>query len=1112
MSKYAIVGMFLQTVFFSVIDARDVEGQNSIENIYVNLNLKDTNLAEIFHEIENATQFTFSYKKKVIGNKKIPAIKSGKTSLANILREIAKKTNLQFKRVNNTIHVAKATTRKPKIFEILDSRETVEITGKVTDENGESLPGVSILEKGTTNGTITDEQGMYQLEVANENATLIFSFVGYLQEEIDINGRTQLDIAILPDIQALEEIVVIGYGTQKKANLTGAVASVSGDELKNIPVASTGSLLQGRLPGATVSNFAQQPGVDDPQIRIRGVSSITGGNNPLIIVDGIESTISQLPAEDIESVTVLKDAASAAIYGVRAANGVVLITTKRGTASPPQVTLSTNFSFQKPIVKPDFLDSWDYAEVRNIWSEENGGAVLYTDEMIQAMRDGSDPDRWANTDWFDVAFRTAPMQKHYASVRGGGERVKYLVSAEYLDQDGIMKGTGFDRTNFRANVDVNVSKRFKTGINLYGYRSKQTETALFPASGTGDSGLNYSVRRFTRPTVPIRLSNGEWGFQDGRGDDDNSIRNIEWISQTGEDFTERYRFEGQLFGEVEVINGLNFKSSLGVVFNNGARTRFIPTYEHFGIDGDLVSNNVNNSLFNNDRKFVRSVFNNLLTYQKNINNHDFKILAGQSAQYERTDFMSVTAQNFANNALFELDAGVTATDFSGWATEYTIYSLFGRVNYAYQDKYLLEVNVRRDGSSRFPANNRFAVFPSISVGWAITEEDFMPESSILSYAKIRASWGKLGNQDLINNPNNPNLNYPYSQTLATGHNYIINGGEVGGVAITEIANSNLTWETTVMTDIGIDFGLFDNKIQLNFDYFNKECEDCIVRLPIPRTLGASTAPFRNIGKISNKGWEANITHNNRIGEFTYSANFNISYLKNEIIDIDGLENWISGTRINVEGQPINSYFAIKSLGIYQTQEEINEHGITDPTLAPGDLKYEDVNEDGVINNDDRQIIGNPFPEYTYAFNLSGEFKGFDVSLFFQGIQGIDRFYWFNTENTGNFTRDVLDYWSENNTDAEFPRLGNAVNNTRFSSFYLRDASYLRLKILNIGYTLPKSILNNTFIDTVRIYFSGYNLLTFTEEDDYDPERTINDDRNRQYPGAKVLSFGLNITL
>ena len=990
------------------------------------------------------------------------------------------------------------------IFASWSQRSKLEITGKVSSYSGLPLPGASVVEKGTKNGLQTDFDGEFRI-VVNTGATLQITYVGYKSQEIQIVNNNPLNIILEDDVSQLDDVVVVGYGKQKKENLTGAVASIKGRELTNVPVPSTGALIQGRLPGVVVSNFSQQPGADDPQIRIRGIGSITGGNNPLILVDGIESTISQIPAEDIASVTVLKDAASAAIYGVRAANGVVLITTKRGGESAPQVSFSTSTSFQSPIVEPDFLDSWDYARIRNEWSIGNGGQAVYSDADIQAMRDGSQPDLWANTDWFDVAFRTAPMQKHYVAVRGGSNKVSYSVSMEHLNQDGILKGTSFDRTNFRTNIDVNVSKNFKTGMNVYGYRSKQIETALFPASGSGDNGLNYSIRRFTRPTVPVQLSNGEWGFLDGRGTDDNAIRNIEWISQTGKDFTERYRVEGQVYAELQLIEGLTFKSTLGGVFNNSARTKFIPTYEHFDINGGLVSNNnVINSLLNNDNKFVRTVFNNVLKYNKSLGEHNFKVLLGQSSQFERTDFMSVTAQDFANNELFELDAGVTNSDFSGWASEFAIQSLFGRLNYDYKGKYLFEANVRRDGSSRFSKDNRYGVFPSFSAGWNITEEEFVPDSKTLTYAKLRGSWGKLGNQDFNNN-------YPFAQTLSTGQNYIINGSEVGGVAVTELVNSDLTWETSVLTNVGLDLGLFSNKVQINLDYFEKDCEDCIVRLPIPSTLGASAGPFQNVGKISNKGWEANITYNNSIGEFNYSANFNVSQVKNKIVDIDGLEDWISGNTINMEGEPIGAYYALKSLGIYQTPEEVTEHGINDANLAPGDLKYEDLDGDGFINGDDRQIIGNPFPKFNYAFNVSAQYKGFDLSAFFQGIEGIDRFYWYNTENTGNFTRDILDYWSVDNTDARFPRLGNEANNSQFSSFYLRDASYLRLKNLNIGYSLPKSVLDKIFAESLRVYFSGYNLLTFTSEEDYDPERATGDDRNRQYPGAKVISFGLNIT-
>lgn len=979
------------------------------------------------------------------------------------------------------------------------------VSGKVSDDQGSGLPGVSVLIKGTTQGTTSDADGNYTLP-APADAVLSFSFIGFASQDVLVNNRTTVDVTMVPDISLLGEIVVVGYGEQKKANLTGSVASVDLDEVKNLPASNTASLLQGRMTGVTVSSFTGQPGNDNPEIRIRGIGTFNSGAEPLIIVDGVQSQINQIPVSDIESVSVLKDAASAAIYGVRAANGVVIITTKRGKSGQTKIELQSNVAFQNPIVKPDFLPSYDWATVKNEWNVATGGTPTYSAAQIQAMRDGSDPNHFANTDWWDEAFRTAVMQTYDAAVSGGTENARYRVSAQYMDQQGVLIGTDANRAAIRTNLDINATKKLKIGLNLYGFSRKYTQPSLYSVSSNDDNNLIYSIRRFTQPTVPVKYTSGEYGFVDGATTA--LSRNPVWAANTGFNETEDTWIEGKLFASYEFTPGLVFTSSLSAINTSSLNSTFIPTYKQFNGDGAVVGQNINNSLANNNTTFKRQLLENLITYNKSIGKSTFGVLLGHTAQYERNDYMYAYRQNFPNNNIHELDAGSQNPQVRGNAYEVALQSFFGRVNYSFDDRYLLEANLRYDGSSRMPKTERYGLFPSLSAGWVLSNESFLRENTIVSFLKARASWGTLGNQEIGN--------YTYTQNFATGQNYLIGGVIQGGVAMNDLANANITWETTTITDFGIDANFLSNRLQITADYFNKKSSDILIRLPIPGTVGANNGPYQNAAEVDNKGWELNVNYHDKIGTVGYTAGANLTSVKNEIVDIAGLKNWISGNTINREGEAIGAYYGYVSDGYY-TEDQLADAPTQFGTLRAGDIKYKDISgpqgvPDGVITAEyDRQVIGTPFPKLTYAFNVGADWKGFDVNLFFQGVSGIERFFWYNTENVGQFTSAILDRWTPENTDAAYPRFGNNGNNFAMSDFWLRDASYLRLKNVQVGYTIPSAMTRKLSMQSLRVYFAGTNLVTFTDVDEYDPERPTNDDRNRAYPGLKSYSFGVNLT-
>lgn len=978
------------------------------------------------------------------------------------------------------------------------------VSGKVYDAKGETVIGASILEKGSSNGTISDMQGNFELSIPL-NSTLLVSYIGYKTEEVIVTSvEKPLIITLKEDSEQLEEVVVVGYGTQKKVNLTGAVASVDFNDLKSIPVANTASMLQGRLPGVVLTSGGAQAGKDTPEIRIRGVGTF-GNNDPMVLIDGVEASvgqIAQISPNDIDNVSVLKDAASASIYGVRAANGVILITTKRGTEAKPTISYSGSIVVQQPTILPDYVNSYEWAKMYN----DARGADFYTAEMLQKLQDGSDPDHFANTDWAKEMFRTALMNQHNLSINGGSKDVHYMLSASYLNQDGILKETGYKRYNFRSNIDVKLGI-LKVGFNLSG--SKEN-TAAPTTNVTGD-GLMRMLTWYTRPTVPLKYTNGHWGCVDGTSISQSVFKNpVEKLYQGNRD-DNSYRFDGQLFGEINLAKGLKFRSSLAYrYYMNDVSTFNTSQTQVYDADGKQLSVPAVNNL--NDYHYLSTMYinENILTYNITKKDHELSLLLGHSIQAYREDITNAYKENFASDNLHELDAGTANDKATGNASEYALQSFFGRVNYNYGGRYLFEFNIRRDGSSRMPKGHRYGTFPSFSGGWLLTNESFMQNVEPLTSFKIRASWGKLGNQDIGN--------YSYIPTIKSGYNYYMGNEKVIGITYDMVANDKIRWESTAVTDIGFDASFWKGKISVTFDWFNKVTSDILLQVPVPLIfLGNLTAPYQNAGKVNNKGWELAMNYNDHKGDFTWQAGFSLSAVKNKIIN-NGGSDIIGDNTINREGNPINSFYGLKAIGIYRTEEDLNRTNgkgqiIQQFGAAPslGDIMYEDADGSGSITDDDRVIIGNPFPKLAYAFNLGFTWKGLDLSTFWQGVAGLYRYNWSQAtiSNGGNMTTEWLDRWSESNPNGNMPRLGNA-NNEKYSSFWLNKSNYLRLKNLEIGYTLKGNSLVKIGIQNIRFYLAGSNLLTFTPLKNYDPEKSSGDMRNDVHPNEKTYSFGINV--
>lgn len=995
----------------------------------------------------------------------------------------------------------------PNVYATALQNGQYKVTGVVKDQIGESVIGASILEKGAGNGVVTDMDDKFSLSV-QPNATLVISFIGYASQEFVINrNNMSLNVVLKEDTELLDEVVVVGYGVQKKENLTGSVASVNFKDVASMPVANTANMLQGRLPGVMLTGNGAQAGHDNPEIRVRGIGTLNN-SNPMVLIDGIESSvsqISQLPSEDIESVSVLKDAASASIYGVRAANGVILVTTKRGAEQKPSISYSGSVALQQATVLPDYVNSYEWAKMYN----ECHPSTAYTDDMLKKLKDGSDPDHFANTDWVDEMFRTASMHQHHLSVSGGSKDVHYMISTQYFNQEGILRNTANQRFNFRSNLDAKLGI-VKFGLNLSGSRQNIDE----PNTSVTGEGLMRYLTWFTRPTVPAKYSNGNYGYIDGNPNISQSVaKNPLFALNNGYKDNKHYRFDGNFFGEVDLMKGLKFRSSLAYKYYMNDITTFNPReMARYNAEGEEIAPaGTQNSL--SDYHYLSTSYTNenIMTYANNIGLHEFNVLLGHSIQESRWDSNTSGKQGFPTDNIFELDGGSQNDSASGSAEEVALQSFFGRINYNYGGRYLFEMNVRRDGSSRMSKENRYATFPSFSGAWLISNEKFMENVKFLNSLKLRASWGKLGNQEIGN--------YAYVSTLSSQGSYYFGDSKYVGMKTSKIANENIQWETTTITDFGFDASFWQGKISVVFDWYDKTTSDILLRLPMPNIfLGSLYAPYQNAGKVRNRGWEFTANYFDRKGDWSWEAGLSLAGVKNEILEMGGVES-ISNNSINREGDAIGSYYGWKAVGIYRTEADLNRvNGKGNPikqngqTPQLGDIMYEDFNNDGDITDADRQIIGNPFPKLQYSFNLGFSYKNWNVTTFWQGIAGLERFNWDETtiSNGGNKTSRWLDRWSAENPNGSMPRLGGEINN-RYSSFWLTDGKYLRLKNLEIGYNFEKKAwLGKLGVQNLRVYVAGTNLLTFTSLDDYDPEKQSGDLRNDVHPNTRTYSFGVNV--
>ncbi|GAB3657085.1 TonB-dependent receptor [Echinicola sediminis] len=1000
--------------------------------------------------------------------------------------------------------------------------QQVKVTGTVTDGDAEMpLPGANILIKGTANGTITDIDGNYAIDV-EKGQTLVFSFIGYTSKEVVIENQTTLDIDLSGS--ELDEIVVVGYGTQKKQNLTGAVGAVSAEDLGNQSVTSAANALQGRVSGVQLVQGSAQPGNDAPSIQIRGVGTVrtsADGQNsdsaPLVLIDGVQSTLNDVHPNDIESFSVLKDAASAAIYGARAANGVILVTTKRGKSGKPKVTLNSYVAFQSATATPSMLSPYDFARLKNEAQTNTGRDELYSQEELGYFQDGSNPV-YSNRGFFEDGYKTgAPLQNHYFSVNGGADYVKYMFSVGYQDQEGIVIETNSKRYNFRSNVDIKVSEKVRTGINISGSLTDSNEPNY------GGLGVTQFIRDMIRkaPLNPYRYENGyiSSGNVSLSGRTDNSIHPLGLARDGGNDNTKYYRATPNLYLEYEPIQDLIFKAN-GSVYVQDRKQSFFRNKMTVSDGESIFYGNGLGSYGETDLLSTTSTFELTGRYTKTVGKSTFGGLLGYTSQAYRQDFLSASNQGYNSSLLTELDAASLNPSVAGNANEWALESFFGRVNYDFDGKYLAEFNVRYDGSSRFGANNRFGTFPSVSAGWNMAKEAFMANIRPINEFKLRASWGQLGNQNIGN--------YPSIASINLDQPYVFGNSLVSGAASIAMANPSVKWETTETTDIGIDATLFDYKLSLTADYYVRKSKDVLLSPPISATLGNLSPPVQNQGQVQNKGYEFSLNYYGNIGgEFQYSVSGNWSHNDNKVLKLDS--EFLSANKVLTrEGIPINSFYGHRIIGIFQSDAQAQDaetYGVQPggSLASAGDYIYEDTDSNGVVDAADRVIIGNPNIRNTYGFTLTADYNGFNFRVLFQGVLGRD------VENgvygtdglrgLSNLTTAYLDRWTPENTDTDIPRVatGYKYNTSLFVgpaiSAAVLDASYLRMKHIELGYNLPIETIEKLGLSNARLYVAGQNLLTFTKfVKGYDPEDAVTfNNVNDSYPQAKTITLGVNLS-
>lgn len=993
------------------------------------------------------------------------------------------------------------------------------IRGRVSDSSGEPLPGATVVLKGTQTGTTTDAEGRFQITASQPDVPLIITFIGFETQEVATNGLEEVNVVLMESSEQLGEVVVVGYGTQKKVNLTGAVSVVDGESLTNRQVGSTSLALQGTAPGVTITQQSGVPGGDAGTIRIRGIGSINAGQNPLILVDNVEMSLDAIDPNNIESISILKDAAAAAVYGSRAANGVVLITTKRGKQG-----ISVNYhgyvSSQEPTDLPEKVNGLDHMKLWDVAQVNSGLPPAFTQQIADYEAMGPDNFSRFNTDWKELVLtNNGLMHNHNLSVSAGTERVKVFASGSFLDQNGLTANTNFKRHDLRFNTDVALTNKLSASMDLVLNRSER----LWPGQSFPQNIIRYMLGM--PAIVPGRFDSGEWG---------EGWSNANPAAQAEDGGFNRLITDSRIIkgtATYKPLEGLELLATYSSNYWTSHQRQFTDQYQIYNADpanGTVVFARpwpALNSLTENLYENHQNLFRTQATYNKAVGKHYFTLLGGFSTESFRQTSLNAFRQNLLSPDRPYLSSGdPLGQSLAGGEERWSMVSVYTRVNYNFNEKYLVELNGRWDASSRFRKENWWALFPSASFGWRISEENFWSGiSNLVNDAKLRVSYGTLGNQNLFRG-GSPDY-YPTYSTFFSGtaYNYYFNNVVNAGYALTTAANPDIRWETSKILDIGADLGFLNNRLTVTADFFQRDITDMLQLVPVPTYVGLAS-PFVNVGSMRNTGWELGAGWRDEVNDFKYQAQFTLSDVKNQVLN-NGGKPVIAGARIQQEGYALDSYYGYIAEGLFQSQEEIDNAPFHYGNTAPGDIRYRDISgadgqPDNKIDNYDRTILGNYFPRYEYSANLSAQFKGFDLTVFLHGVGKRDNYLsgtgsqpFYSASFQGSMFEHQKDYWTPENTDAAYPRLtaNSIVNNYVTSSYWLKSGAYLRLKNVVLGYTLPSTVTNRVGIKSTRLYVSGQNLFTWDKFfPGFDPEQR--DTAGEFYPIMRTYTVGLNINL
>jgi len=1107
----------------------------------VNLTFQNKTLQEVFTVIEQNSDCSFFYKNELLKGTKLKTGHYEDAMISEILNDVLKDENLTYTLKGKLIMIV------PKDEAEYGANTGVQqktVSGKVTDSSGIPLPGVTVVVKGTTNGIITDVDGKYTLNKVQENATLVFSFVGMKTQEIAVDGNGTIDVEMSEETVGLDEVVAIGYGTVKKSNLTSSISKVTSEAIKDRPIMLLGEAFQGQLAGVrSQSSNGGMPG-DELTIRIRGMNTINGDSNPLYVIDGVPRTnMNDINPNDIASIQVLKDASATSIYGAKGGNGVVLIETKQGKGTP-SVTFDAYYGISQTEKKLDLMNGYQWIAWnmfrRNLSHLRAGGSM--SDPMSSRSASNQIPDSWESwnsfTDWQDAVFQTAPIQNYQVSASAASDIGSIYFSAGYMDQDGIIKYSYYDRKNIRLNATMNVNKKLKVGVNLAAASSDRNGGGLDTSSGSNGNGKEAALHHALMVTPLMQLDEGtrDWGFPANVG---STYPNpVEQLKETT-DNTKYTRVATSIWGEYNILKKLVFKTQYSYNYDGY-------TYEFYQ-PGNVTYNNGNVTIGNSSATTTGDwTIQNTLSYDNSFGDHAINLLLGQSAEKQKYYNIYASASGWPYESVKTLNVATTPTSATTNRTTYSNASFFGRANYEYKDKYLVTASIRRDGSSRFGSNSKWGYFPSLSVGWKINEESFMKGINWISLLKLRAAWGTSGN-DRIGD-------YAYMALLGT-YNTSWGNQVVSGVAPSRIANDDLQWESTRTLDFGIDFSAVKNRIQVNFDYYKNKTKDLLFSVPIPYTTGFSSYTT-NVGSLENRGWEVDITSYNIKGKFNWSTNLNLSRNRNKVLDMGDIDQFTSSSWdayfITKVGGPVSQFYCYQTDGVLTSSDFDSDGNALVPILSgqeEGNAKYvdqpdENGEKDGQINSNDYVPCGNNLPDLIYGLTNRFSWRNFDLSILIQGQYGGEVLFMGSRQyDNGTYGINVFNRWlrcykpdyekiygeGENPIPTEYieahgidfswdGKTNNPVGtNNNNDDRRIYDASYLRIKNITFGYTMPKELLRNTVFNSIRCYISLDNLKTFDDYPGYTPETNSFGNETTTmgvdyatYPLSRRCVFGVNL--